>query len=70
VDEESKVPLVITPKTWMAKKALKTPDNNSGKQRFTRIKYLIQIPTYDGFLAHYYVYMVRVIREVEPIYFE
>ncbi len=54
----------------MAKKALKTPNNNSGKQRFTRIKYPIQIPTYDGFVAHYYTYMVRVIQEVEPTYFE
>ncbi len=70
MDEESKVLSVITPRTWMAKKALKTLDNNSGKQKFTRIKCPIQIPTYDGFVAHYYAYMVRVIQEVEPTYFE
>jgi len=30
VGEESKIPLVITPEARMAKKALKTPNNNSG----------------------------------------
>jgi hypothetical protein len=37
----------------MGKKALKTPDNNSGMQRSTRIKYHVQILTYDGFVAHH-----------------
>ncbi len=54
----------------MAKKTLKTPDNNNGVQRSTQIKYLIQILTYDGFVAHHYTYMVRFIQEVEPICFE
>jgi len=35
VGEKSKIPSVITPRAWMAKKVLKTPDNNSGVQRFT-----------------------------------
>jgi hypothetical protein len=70
VGEESRVPSIITPRVWMANKALKTPDNNSGVRRFTRIKYLVQILTYDGFVAHHYAYMVRVIQEVEPTYFE
>jgi hypothetical protein len=52
----------------MAKKALKTPDKNNGVQRSTRIKYLVQRFTYDGFVIHdhHYAYMVR----VEPICFE
>jgi hypothetical protein len=54
----------------MAKKALKTPDNNSGMQRSTRVKYPVQILTYDGFVVHHYAYMVRVIQEVEPTCFE
>ncbi len=54
----------------MAKKALKTPDNNSGMRRSTRVKYLIQRLTYDGFVAHHYAYMVKVIHEVEPTCFE
>jgi len=54
----------------MAKKVLKIPDNNSGVRRSTRIKNLVQILTYDGFVAHHYAYMVRVIREVEPTCFE
>jgi len=54
----------------MAKKVLKTPDNNSGVRRSTRIKNLVQRLTYDGFVAHHYAYMVRVIREVEPTCFE
>jgi hypothetical protein len=54
----------------MAKKALKTLDNNNGVRRSTRVNYPIQIFTYDGFVAHHYTYMVRVIQEVEPTCFE
>jgi len=54
----------------MAKKVLKTPDDNSGVRRSTRVKYPIQKLTYDGFVAHHYTYMVKVIREVEPTCFE
>jgi len=68
--EESKITSVTTPGAQMAKKVLKTPDNNSGIRRSTRVKYPIQIFTYDGFVVHHYAYMVRVIQEVEPTYFE
>jgi hypothetical protein len=61
VDEESKVLLVTTPKTWMAKKALKTLDNNNGVQRSTWIKYFVQIFRYDGFVTYHYTYIVKVI---------
>jgi hypothetical protein len=54
----------------MAKKVFKTHDNNNGVRRSTRIKYPTQIFTYDGFVAHHHTYMVRVIQEVEPTYFE
>jgi len=54
----------------MAKKTLKTPDNNNGVRRSTRVKYHVQILTYDGFVVHHYAYMVRVIQEVEPTCFE
>jgi hypothetical protein len=54
----------------MAKKTLKTPDNNNGVRRSTRVKYHVQILTYDGFVVHHYTYMVRVIQEVEPTCFE
>jgi hypothetical protein len=54
----------------MAKKALKTPDNNDGVRKSTRVKYPVQRLTYDGFVAHHYAYMVRVVQEVEPICFE
>jgi hypothetical protein len=59
--EESIITLVTTLGAWMAKKALKTPDINNGIQRSTRVKYPVQRPTYDGFIAHHYAYMVRVI---------
>jgi hypothetical protein len=61
MDEESRVPSVITLETQMAKKALKTLDNNNGVQKSTQIKYHVQILTYDGFVAHHYTYMVKVI---------
>jgi len=70
VGEESRIPLVITLGARMAKKVLKTPNNNNGVRRSTRVKYLVQILTYDGFVAHHYAYMVRVIREVELTCFE
>jgi hypothetical protein len=58
---ESRIPSVTTLGVRMAKKALKTPDNNNGVRRSTRVKYPVQIFTYDGFVAHHYTYMVRVI---------
>jgi hypothetical protein len=39
VGEESRIPLVTTPRVRMAKKALKTPNNNYGVRRSTRVKY-------------------------------
>jgi hypothetical protein len=70
VGEELRITSITTPGAWMAKKALKTLDKNSGVRRSTRVKYHVQIFTYDGFVAHYYAYMVRVIQEVEPTCFE
>jgi hypothetical protein len=70
VGEESRIPSIIIPRARMAKKTLKTPDNNNGVQRSTRIKYPIQRLTYDGFVAHHYTYMVKVIQKVEPTCFE
>jgi hypothetical protein len=70
VGEESKIPSVITPGAQMAKKALKTPNNNNGVRRSTRVKYPVQRLTYDGFIVHHYAYMVKIVQEVEPICFE
>ncbi len=70
VGEESRISLVTIPGARMARKALKTPDNKNGVRRSTRMKYPIQRLTYDGFVAHHYAYMVKVIQEVEPTYFE
>ncbi len=67
---ESRIPSVTTPEARMAKKALKTLDNNNGVRRSTRVKYPVQKLTYDGFVVHHYTYMVRVIHEFEPTYFE
>jgi hypothetical protein len=70
VGEESRVPSVITLGAWMAKKTLKTFNNNSGVRRSTRVKYHVQILTYDGFVTHHYTYIVRVIHEFEPTCFK
>ncbi len=70
VGEESKILSIITPEAQMAKKALKTLNNNNGVRRSTRVKYPVQIFTYAGFVAHHYAYMVKVIQEVEPTCFE
>ncbi len=55
--EESRIPSVITLGARMAKKALKTLNNNNGVRRSTRIKYPVQRLTYDGFIAHHYAYI-------------
>ncbi len=70
VGEESRILSFTTLEARIAKKALKTLDNNSGIQRSTRVKYRVQKLTYDGFVAHHYAYMMRVIQEVEPTCFE
>jgi len=70
VGEESKIPLVTTLGARMAKKVLKTLDNNSGIRRSTQVKYHVQRLTYDGFVVHHYAYMVKIIHEVEPTCFE
>jgi hypothetical protein len=41
VGEKSRIPLVTTPGARMAKKGLKTLDNNNGVRRSTRVKYLV-----------------------------
>ncbi len=61
VGEESRIPSVTIPGARMTKKVLKTPDNNTEVRRSTRVKYPVQRLTYDGFVAHHYAYMVRVI---------
>jgi len=61
VGEESRIPSITTPGARMAKKVLKTPDNNNGIRRSTQVKYLVQRLTYDGFVVHHYAYMVKVI---------
>jgi hypothetical protein len=68
--EKSRITSVTIPRARMVKKALKTPDNNSGVRKSTQVKYLVQRFTYDGFVAHHYAYMVIVIQGVEPICFE
>jgi hypothetical protein len=61
VGEESIIPSITIPRAWMPKKALKTTDNNNGIQISTQVKYHVQRLTYDGFVAHHYAFMVRVI---------
>jgi hypothetical protein len=68
--EESIIPSVTTLGVQMAKKALKTHDDNNGVKISTRVKDLVQIFTYDGFVAYHYAYMVKVIQEVELTCFE
>jgi hypothetical protein len=70
VGGESRIPSVTTPGAQMAKKALKTLNNNNGVRRSIKVKYFVQKLTYDGFVAHHYAYMVKVIQEVEPTCFE
>ncbi len=68
--EESIITSVTTPGIRMAKKVMKTPDNNNGIRRSTRVKYPVQRLTYDDFVTHHYTYMVRIIQELEPTCFE
>jgi hypothetical protein len=44
----------------MAKKALKTLDNNSEIQKSAQANHCVQRLMYDEFVAHHYAYMVKV----------
>jgi hypothetical protein len=70
VGEESIILSDIIPGARMAKKALKTLNNNNEVRRSTQTKYHVQRLRYDGFVVYHYTYMVRVIHEVEPTCFE
>ena len=66
LDEELGISFVVTPGARRAKNSFKTPSNDLGVCRQTRVKYLVDRLTYDGLAAHHYAYMVNVIQEVEP----
>ncbi len=68
--EESRILSDITPRVRMAKKTLKTFNNNNEVRKSTQTKYHVQRLKYDDFVTYHYAYMVKVIHDVEPTYFE
>ena len=70
LDEELGIPAMVTPGVQRTKTTLRTPGSDPGVRRSTRVKYPVDRLRYNGYTAHHYAYMVKVIHEVEPTCFE
>jgi hypothetical protein len=68
MNEKSGIPSILTLRTQMVNKTLKTSNNNIGIRTSTQLKYHTQKLTHDRFVLHHYAYMVMVIQEVELTY--
>ena len=63
LDKELGIPLVIS---LGVKNVVKILGGDAGTCRSTHVKYLVDRLRYDGFLAHHYSYMVKILEEPEP----
>ena len=70
LDEELGIPSVITPGVRKSRNVIKTPGGDAGTRRSTRVKYPVDRLRYDGFSAHHYAYMVKILEEPEPTCFK
>jgi len=70
LDEEFGIPAIRTPSVRRANAANRTPRTDPSPCRSTRERRPIQILIYDGYVAHHYEYMAKVVQDVEPICFE
>ena len=70
LDEELGIPSVVTPGVRKSRNVIKTPGGDAGTRRSTRVKYPVDRLRYDGFSAHHYAYMVKILEELEPTCFK
>ena len=55
---------MVTPGVRKSRNVIKTPGGDAGTRRSTRVKYLVDRLRYDGFSAHHYAYMVKILEEL------
>jgi hypothetical protein len=65
VNEKSGIPSILTLRTQMVKKTLKTSNHNIGIRTSTQLKCRTHKLTYDRFVLNHYAYMVMIIQEIE-----
>ena len=70
LDEELGIPSMVTPGVRKSRNVIKTPGGDAGTRRSTRVKYPVDRLRYDGFSAHHYAYMVKILEEPEPTCFK
>ena len=67
LDEKLGIPSVVTPGVRKSRNVMKTPGGDASTRRSTRVKYPIDRLRYDGFSAHHYAYMVKILEEPEHL---
>ena len=65
LDEELGILAMKTPSVKKVMEAM-----NAKLRRSTRVKNLVQRLVYDGYVAHHYAYMAKVVQDVEPTCFD
>ncbi len=70
LDEEFGIPTIKTHGVRKANATNRTPQTDPGLHRSTRERRPVQRLIYDGYVAHHYAYMAKVVQDVEPICFE
>jgi hypothetical protein len=61
LDEEFEIPAIKTPGVRRANVANRTPWTGPGPRRSTRERQPVQRLIYDGYVAHHYAYMAKVV---------
>ena len=70
LDEKLGIPLVVTPGVRKSRNVIKTLGGDADTRRSSRVKYPVDRLRYDGFSAHHYAYMVKILEEPEPTCFK
>ena len=70
LDEELGIPSVRTPCVQRTQSNAKTPLSDSMICRSSRVRYPVKRFGFEGYAAHHYAYMVKVVENVEPTCFE
>ena len=70
LDDELGIPSVRTPGVQRARVNAKTPLSDPVVRRSSRVRYPIKRFGFEGYAAHHYAYMVKLVEDVEPTRFE
>ena len=65
LDEEFGIPAMKTPRVKKAMQAM-----NAKLHKSLRVKNPVQRLVYNGYVAHHYAYMAKVVQDVEPTCFD